>query len=64
MVTVKCSVCDNIFKVEKYIGGECPACGQEFSHDNDVYAIVLTSVQKKILFHYNIALAAIKHGVR
>ena len=31
MVTVKCSVCDNIFKVEKYIGGECPACGQEFS---------------------------------
>jgi hypothetical protein len=43
-----CEVCDTRFKVDKWIGGNCPAYDQRYDYEED-YAITLTPEQVQLL---------------
>lgn len=46
--SIKCWVCDRVFKIEDYGEGVCPNCGQEYVYDEG-YRINLTTNQFRLL---------------
>ena len=45
---MKCDICDHEFTIDKYGGGCCPKCGQEYDYDEGSM-LILSDEQKAIL---------------
>lgn len=45
----ECIICGTIFQIDKYSGGPCPNCDQDYIYDNDVYRIELDEHQLELL---------------